>query len=101
VQLTRQQDINTGDEVLSDVYNIKDVGNGLWEVDCTMVTEGGESFQLEGANASAEGEDADDLEDSGKVQVINIVRDFHLQDFGKQKKKDYMAHAKGEHNHLD
>ena len=38
------QDLITGDELMSDTYNIKDVGDGLWEVDCKMVSKGGEDF---------------------------------------------------------
>jgi Translationally controlled tumour protein len=38
------QDIITGDEILSDTFKIVDVGDGLWEVDCKMITKGSENF---------------------------------------------------------
>lgn len=60
-----------------------------------MVEEGGDNIVLEGANASAEGEDADDTEEGQKVRVLNLVRDFRLSEFPKLDKKAYMAHAKG------
>jgi len=83
------------DEVLSDAYVIKDVGDGLWEVDLKMVTVGGESFQLEGANASAEGEDEDAGGENATEKVLDIVRDFRLNAItAKPPKKVYMAEIK-------
>ena len=42
----RPQDITTEnkDEIISDTYKLIDVGDGLWEVDCKMITKGGENF---------------------------------------------------------
>lgn len=45
-----------------------------------MVKPGQDSFVLEGANASAEGEDADEGDESGdNTPVLNLARDFRLQ----------------------
>lgn len=74
---------------------IKDVGDGLWEVDLKMVQVGGESFQLEGANASAEGEDEDAGDDTAVERVLDIVRDFRLNAIqAKPSKKAYMSEIK-------
>jgi len=60
-----------------------------------MVTVGGESFQLEGANASAEGEDADEGGASDVQRVLDIVRDFRLNAIeAKPSKKMYMSEIK-------
>jgi len=88
------KDIITEHELLSDVYDVKDVGDGIWEVDLKMVTVGGEDFKLEGANASAEGEDADEGGDNQSQAVLNVVRDFSLNKVEGLEKKDYQAHIK-------
>lgn len=75
------QDILNGDEIISDVYDLKDSTKfpGCWEVDCKMVTVGGEDFVLEGANASAEGEDAGEGVESTGRKEIDIVNAFRLK----------------------
>ncbi len=41
----RRQDIVSGDEIISDVYDLKEAGDGaVYEVDCKMITLGTESF---------------------------------------------------------
>jgi len=68
------------DEIMSDVYQIKDAGDGLWEIDCKMINKGAENFVLDGANPSAEGEDADDGGEGGDVQrVLDIEDAFRLK----------------------
>ena len=60
-----------------------------------MVQVGGENFQLEGANASAEGEDDDAGGDTDVQRVLDIVRDFRLNAIeAKPSKKGYMADIK-------
>lgn len=60
-----------------------------------MVQVGGESFQLEGANASAEGEDADEGGEGESQRVLDIVRDFRLNAIeAKPSKKAYMSEIK-------
>ena len=73
---------------MSDTYDLKEVDNGLWEVDLKMVTVGGEDFVLEGANASAEGEDAEDGGANAAEQQLDIVRDFRLNEYPRPSKKD-------------
>ena len=34
----------SGDEIISDSYNLKDIDDVVYEVDCKMVKVGGESF---------------------------------------------------------
>lgn len=89
------QDIVTDHELLSDVYPIKEMGDGLWEVDLATVTVGGEDFVLEGANASAEGEDAGEGTDETKETMLNLQRDFKLQKY-EVDKKGYTAEIKSE-----
>lgn len=40
------QDITTDnkDEIISDAYKLIEAGDGLWEVDCRMITKGAENF---------------------------------------------------------
>jgi len=72
-------DILSGDEVASDVFNIKEVDGVLYEFDCRQYKKGAESFQLEGANPSAEGEDADDGGESGETKmVLDVEESFRL-----------------------
>lgn len=60
-----------------------------------MVTVGGENFQLEGANASAEGEDAEEGGETNTQRVLDIVRDFRLNAIeAKPSKKMYMSEIK-------
>lgn len=77
-------------ELISDAYPLITKDNGIWEVDCRKVTVGGEDIVLEGANASAEGEDADDTENNS-TQVLDIVRDFRLQEGMQYDKKQFMG----------
>lgn len=43
--LTTHQDSLTGDELISDSYDLKLVGNGVaYEADCSMIKVGGETF---------------------------------------------------------
>jgi hypothetical protein len=85
------KDIITGDEVMSDSYDLKEVDNVVYEVDCQMITLGAESFDT-GANASAE-EAEESVEDSA-VQVNNVVNSFRLQQTSFDKKQ-YLSHLKG------
>uniref|UniRef100_A0A0D6QXH0 TCTP domain-containing protein n=1 Tax=Araucaria cunninghamii TaxID=56994 RepID=A0A0D6QXH0_ARACU len=83
------KDSLTGDEIISDTYNLTESPGvpGLWEVDCRNVTVGSEDFVLEGANASAEGDDAGDGVDAATEQKLDIVRDFRLNSIPRPDKK--------------
>lgn len=84
----------TDDEVISDVFDLKEAGDGLWEVDCKKVTVGGEDFQLEGANASAEGEDAGEAADTTTETKLDIEVSFRLTSIPRPNKKEGSAEIK-------
>ncbi|GAB1320724.1 hypothetical protein MFIFM68171_10934 [Madurella fahalii] len=86
------KDTITGDEIVSDSYDIKEAGDGVvYEVNCKMVTVGGENNFDIGANASAE-EAEEALEDQA-VKVIDIVHNFRLQSTSFDK-KSYLPYLK-------
>ncbi|ELR06697.1 hypothetical protein VC83_05243 [Pseudogymnoascus destructans] len=85
------KDIISGDEMISDSFEPKEVDGVVYEVDCAMITEGAVEVNT-GANASAE-EAEEGLED-GAVQVNNVVNSFRLQST-QFDKKTYLSHLKG------
>jgi len=42
--ISNRQDIITGDEIVSDSYDIKEVDGAVYEVDCKKISVGGETF---------------------------------------------------------
>jgi len=83
------------DEILSDTFKIIEAGDGLWEVDCKMITKGAENFVLEGANPSAEAEDADDGGEGGDVQrILDIEDQFRLNKIEGLSKKAFQGEIK-------
>jgi len=89
------RDIISGDELASDTSKVIDAGNGLWEIDGKMITKGSENFVLEGANPSAEGEDAEEGGDDSKVTVLDLADQFRYQKIeGGMSKKAYQAELK-------
>lgn len=44
--LTCPQDILTGDEMISDSYDIKEIDGVVYEADCQKITIGGETFGM-------------------------------------------------------
>ena len=88
--ITFVQDIISGDELISDSYDLKEVDGVAYEADCAKITIGGETFDT-GANASAEGgdEDADDQ----KETKIDVVHAFQLNET-QFDKKAYLSHLK-------
>ncbi|KAF5023355.1 hypothetical protein F66182_4593 [Fusarium sp. NRRL 66182] len=85
------KDILTGDELISDSYDLKEVDGIVYEADCAMIEEGGLNVDI-GANASAE-EAAEDLDDQ-VVKVNNIVNSFRLQSTSFDK-KSFLTYLKG------
>ncbi|KAE8542850.1 hypothetical protein D1P53_000913 [Cryptococcus gattii VGV] len=85
------QDILTGDEMLSDAFPIKEIGDIAFEVDCAniIIKEGDVDI---GGNPSAE-EAAEALEE-GAQQVNNVVHSFRLQSTTFDK-KSYLTYLKG------
>merc|ERR1739841_373554 len=84
-------DLITGDELISDSYNLKEVDGAVYEADCSKITIGGESVDI-GANPSAE--EADEGADDSKQQVIDVVHSFRLNETSFDK-KSYLSHLKG------
>jgi len=85
-------DIITEDEMFSDAFPIKEVGDVVFEVDCTLVTvKSGADIDI-GANPSAE--EQDEALEEGAQQVNNIVHSFRLQSTSFDK-KSYLTYLKG------
>ena len=85
------KDIISGDELLSDAYDVKLVDGVIYEADCDMVKVGGDNIDI-GANPSPEGED-EDVEDGSEV-VNNVVHSFRLQQTAFDK-KSFLTYIKG------
>ncbi|KAI4142265.1 MAG: hypothetical protein L6R39_005009 [Caloplaca ligustica] len=93
------KDIVSGDEIISDTYNLIEKEDAVYEVDCKKVTLGSENFDI-GANPSAE--EAEEGVDDTSKQVIDVVHGFRLNFLGDEAsgsrafgtKKDYMAQLK-------
>jgi len=84
------KDAISGDEVMSDSYDMKEVDGIAYEVDCQMITLGAVEVDT-GANASAE--EADEGVEDGAQQVNNVVNSFRLQST-QFDKKSYLSHLK-------
>lgn len=85
-------DIISGDELLSDAYDINEVDNVVYEADCQMVTVStGGDIDI-GANPSAE--DAAEDSESGVETVNNVVYSFRLQQT-QFDKKSFVGYIKG------
>ncbi|KAH6687366.1 translationally-controlled tumor protein [Plectosphaerella plurivora] len=84
-------DILTGDEIISDSFDLKDIDGVVFEADCAMIEEGAVAVNT-GANASAE-EAEEALEDETR-KVNNIVSSFRLQSTSFDK-KGYLSYLKG------
>ena len=89
------QDIITGDELISDSYDVKEIDGAVYEADCKKISVGGESVDI-GANPSAEGEDADEGDDSQTVRVLDLVDQFRLVQVEGLDKKAYTGDLKSE-----
>ena len=89
----------TGDEIISDTYNLIEKDDVVYEVNCRKVTKGGENFDI-GANPSAE--EAEEANDEGTKQVIDVVDSFRYNFLGDEDsgtrafatKKDFMSQFK-------
>jgi hypothetical protein len=86
------KDIISGDEMITDAFDLKEVDDLVFEVDCKMITiREGADVDI-GANASAE-EAAEELED-GMISVNNVVYSMRLVET-QFDKKSYMTYIKG------
>ncbi|KAJ9638390.1 hypothetical protein H2201_002688 [Coniosporium apollinis] len=84
------KDIITGDEIISDSYNLKEVDGAVYEADCKKITIGNDNIDI-GANPSAE--EADEALEEGAQQVIDVVHSFRLNETSFDK-KSYLGHLK-------
>ncbi|KAK6460323.1 translationally controlled tumor protein [Scheffersomyces coipomensis] len=84
-------DVVSGDELLSDAYDVKLVDGAVYEADCDMVTVSEGDVDI-GANPSAE--DAEDDLESGAATVNNVVYSFRLQQTSFDK-KSFLTYIKG------
>ncbi|KAL0075782.1 translationally controlled tumor protein [Phycomyces blakesleeanus] len=86
-------DIITGDEMFSDVYEIKEIDDIAYEVDCKMIQiKEGADVDI-GANPSAEDGAEDEAEDGVKT-VNNVIYNNRLTETSFDK-KSYMTYLKG------
>ncbi|OXA60735.1 translationally-controlled tumor protein homolog [Folsomia candida] len=89
------KDIFNGDEMFSDTYKIKLVDEVMYEVTGKLVQRKAGEVILDGANASAEGADADEGGDVGVESGVDIVLNHRLQEtFAFGDKKGYTAYLK-------
>jgi len=85
------KDIITGDELISDSYDVKEIDGAVYEADCKKIQVGGENVDI-GANPSAE--EGDEGVDDTKETVIDVVYSFRLNETSFDK-KSYLSHLKG------
>ncbi|KAF2787388.1 microtubule/calcium-binding protein [Melanomma pulvis-pyrius CBS 109.77] len=85
------KDILTGDEIISDSYNLKEIDGIAYEADCSRITVGLDNIDI-GANASAE--EADEGTEDQAQTVIDVVHSFRLNETSFDK-KSYLGHLKG------
>ncbi|KAI5367858.1 Putative translationally controlled tumor protein [Septoria linicola] len=86
------KDVITGDELISDSYDLKEVDGVVYEADCKKITIGAVEVNT-GANASAEGGDDEGAEDAAETK-IDVVYSFRLNETSFDK-KSYLSHLKG------
>lgn len=85
------QDIITGDEIISDSYDLKEIDGVAYEANCSKITIGPVDVNT-GANASAE--EAEEGADDSAQTVIDIVHSFRLNETAFDK-KGYLSYLKG------
>jgi len=86
------KDVFSGDELFSDTYPIKLVGDCIYEVYGKHETRVEGDVKIDGANASAE--EADEGTDSSAVSGIDVILNHRLTETGFGSKKDYMVYLK-------
>jgi hypothetical protein len=88
------KDILTGDEMFSDTYKVKLIDDVMYEVYGKLEQRRAGEVVLDGANPSAEGEDADDGGDVGIESGVDIVLNHRLQETHFGDKKGYLIYLK-------
>jgi len=84
------KDLITGDEIISDSYNLKEIDGVAYEADCSKITVGADNIDI-GANPSAE--EADESTEDAAQTVIDVVHSFRLNETSFDK-KSYLSHLK-------
>merc|ERR1711894_100552 len=88
------KDVFSGDELFSDTYPMKLVDDCIYEVYGKHETRTEGDIQLEGPNASAEGEDGDAGADPSSTSGVDIVLNHRLVETGFGSKKGYTVYLK-------
>ncbi|TPX36715.1 hypothetical protein SmJEL517_g01263 [Synchytrium microbalum] len=88
------KDVISEDEMFTDAVAVIEKDDIVYEVDCKMISIGGDDNFDIGANASAEGEDADAGADSNATTVNNVVFANRLATTSFDK-KSYTVYMKG------
>jgi len=88
------KDVFTGDELFSDTYPMKLVGECVYEIYGKHETRKEGEVVLPGSNASAEGEDADEGCDESSVSGIDVILNHRLQETFFGTKKEYQDYLK-------
>jgi len=89
----------SGDEIISDTWELKEIDDAVYEINCKKVTKGMDNIDI-GANPSAE--EAEEALEEGQTTVIDIVDAFRLNYLGDEAsgtrlfatKKDYLGQLK-------
>jgi len=88
------QDKLSGDELLSDSFEYRELYEGvLWEVDGKWVVQGALDVDI-GANPSAEGGGEDEGVEDAAAKVVDIVDTFRLQEQPPFDKKQFVTFIK-------
>eukprot|EP00897_Mesotaenium_endlicherianum_P000596 jgi/Mesen1/10537/ME000083S10044 len=89
------QDIVSGDEMLSDSFEVTEIQNGiLFEVPGKWVNKGPLDVDIGGNPSAEEGGEDEGVEDQA-VKVVDIIDTFRLQEQPPYDKKGFMAYIKG------
>jgi len=88
------KDIFTGDEMFSDTYKIKLVDEVMYEVYGKVEQRKEGDIKIDGANPSAEGEDADEGTEEGVTSGVDIILNHRLVETGFADKKGYTVYLK-------
>merc|ERR1711872_23394 len=89
------KDILSGDEMFCDTSEYKDIDDAFLMVIGKHITLAADDIQLEGANASAEGDDGEGVDAAAAQSGVDIVLTNRLQETAFGSKKDYLLYLKG------
>jgi len=88
------KDVFSGDELFSDTYPMKLVGDCVYEIYGKYETRKQGDVVLAGSNASAEGEDADEGCEESSESGVDVVLNHRLQETYFGTKKEYQDYLK-------